>query len=227
MDHIRIHKLSPGVPNSRISVSNAHKRQHRSESASTRYGNYVQNDTGDTCDKPDFLGYARSLSASIDRMISVGGGAASLSVEALLQEVSVTRLIGICRSIPGAKILTVCRDHDAAFTARVSKDDKIADGRVTTRMLRSELNQALTHGGTFIIRQLLPMKTPLLVSGGKAVWITWKNVYAFYLGNGSFESIPVDHLNYANSVGPDGKPVAKEHGVRFCEYRAPAHMLLT
>jgi hypothetical protein len=224
MDHMRKHKLSPRATSTHLNNPAARKRPTRSAINSARDGILVVNEVDGFVTTQGFSQYSRCLAATIDGMKSDVECSETLSIEAILQEVLVTQLIGICQALRGAKILTVCRDHDASFTARVSEDGKIADGQGYTRMLRSELNLALTNGGTFIIRQLLPMKTRNTTPDGETNWNPWKNVYAFYLGNGMFEAIPTDHLNYANSIGPDGKPVAREKGILFCEYRKPAHM---
>jgi hypothetical protein len=224
MDHMRKHKLSPRATSTRLNNPAARKRPTRSTISPASDGFLVVNEADGFVNTQGFSEYSRCLAATIDGMKSTGKSSETLSIEAMLQEVLVTQLIGICQALRGAKILTVCRDHDASFTARVSEDGKIAEGQGYARMLRSELNLALTNGGTFIIRQLLPMKTRNTTIDGKTTWNPWKNVYAFYLGNGMFEAIPTDHLNYANSIGPDGKPVAREHGIRFCEYRDPSNL---
>jgi hypothetical protein len=138
----------------------------------------------------------------------------------------VSRIIETCRSISGDKILTVCRDHDAAFTIRLRGDGTIVGGPSSTQKLRSELTLALQHGGTLVIRQQLSIMTRQAVSDGVKRWAPWKQVYAFNLGNDRFEAVPVEELQYANSTGPDSPPATREQRLIFREYRMPADSTL-
>lgn len=170
--------------------------------------------------RPEAAGSLAAINDAIRSAAQQHSGA--LSLDALLREASVSQIIDICRTIRGAKILTVCRDHDVSFTIHINEDGKIGSDPSYTRKLRSELGLAFQYGGTFIVRQYLPLKTQQINSRGEKYWAPWKNVYAFNLGNNRFEAVPIADLNYAGSLDSDGKPVAREQGVTFCEYRAGA-----
>ena len=171
-----------------------------------------------TLDPRAFSGDSGSAAAINEILMSAVQHRGTISLDVMLRDPMVSRILDICRGLRGAKILTVCRDHDAAFTLHTGENGELPCNAASTRVLRTELSMALQHGGTFIIRQLLPARSRSCADDGKPCWINWKNVYAFNLGNNRFEAVPVAHLQYANTTGPDGEAVAGEQGVLFREH---------
>jgi hypothetical protein len=223
MDNMRKHALSARKPNSRFNGSVARKRAPRTVAECATYRLSVVNGAAGWIPTPGHSGAAGGIAAINDAIRSAARHSGTLSLDAMLREAGVSQIIDICRSIRGAKILTVCRDHDAWFTTHIDENGRIGSDPSYTRKLRFELGLAFQHGGTFIIRQFLPLKTQQITTRGETQWTPWKQVYAFNLGNNRFEAVPVAEMRYANSLAPDGAPVSKEQRVTFCEYHRPAH----
>lgn len=217
MDNMRRKAVSPRSATPYRTVPAIRRKAPRS-AAKFAADQYVSAVNGyDQIDARAFTGDAGSSAAINEVIMSAVQHRGAASPDVLLREPMVTRILDICRSIRGAKILTICRDHDASFTFCTGEGGELPGSAASIRALRTELNLALQHGGTFIIRQLLPASSLRQTAGGKPLWINWKNVYAFNLGNNRFEPVPVAHLQYANSTGPDGEAIAGEQGVLFRE----------
>jgi len=226
MDNMRKHALSARKPTSRSTGSASLKRTCRTGAeCATRRLSEAKPAAG-WLPSPDYPGVA-GIAAINDALRSAARHSGALSLDAMLRESCITQLIDISRSIRGAKILTVCRDHDASFTTHINENGRIGSDPTYTRKLRSELDLALQHGGTFIIRQFLPLKTQQITARGDKQWAPWKQVYAFNLGDTRFEAVSVADMKYANSITTGGHPVAREQRVTFCEYRKPAHRGIT
>lgn len=219
MNNTRRHAVSPRRLNSRLNVSACRTHPARTATENVTGGFITVNAAEGWTSSQDRSGGCRGTAAINDAIRSAARHSGAISIDALLRETCISQIIDICRTIRGAKILTVCRDHDASFTTHINENGKIGVDPTYTRKLRSELNLALQHGGTFIIRQYLPIKTQKINSRGEMQWVPWKSIYAFNLGNNRFEAVPIEQLKYANSMSPDGKSAAKEQRVTFCEYR--------
>lgn len=224
---MRKHALSARKPTSRPNGSAFRKRVPRTAAECATQRLSAANESAGWLTPPGPPGAAGGIAAINDAIRSAARHSGTLSLDAMLREASVSQLIDICRSIRGAKILTVCRDHDASFTTHINENGRIGSDPTYTRKLRSELGLALQHGGTCIIRQFLPLKTEQITARGDKQWAPWKQVYAFNLGDNRFEAVSVAEMRYANSISAGVHPVAREHRVTFCEYRSAAHQGVT
>ena len=157
-----------------------------------------------------------AIRAAVSAASATGG---TFSLEHLGRESAVTRLMSLLGDISGDKILTVCRDYDSAFTLTMNGSSERNRSGMTA--LRSELGLALQHGGTLIVRQFLQVSTLQRTPTGGSRRVSWRNIYAFNLGNGRFEPVPAEHLRYADSCESDGPRANRRHHLLFREFRQP------
>lgn len=218
MDNMRQNDYLRRKSNARFNASVFRKRPFKSALKYVTNGLLAVNETASRA----ISGNSGSATAINNYIRSAAQNSFTVSLDIILAHTLVSQIFDICKAMSGDKILTVCRDNDLSFTTYINEYNKIGRNTSDTMTLRSELSLALQFGGTVIIRQILPFMTQQFTHSVEKQWVPWKKVYAFNLGNYMFEAVPKEHLNYASSIGSDGNPVSKEHGVMFSEYRMPA-----